>query len=78
MVVSNPTTDADLEQTTDNSTVANGVAVVSLGEEPKKKGLPMWMVVAVLAAFLGIVFAVYSQLLKEPPPHILPPKKGNN
>ena len=34
----------------------------------KKKGLPWWVVVLVLLVVVGIIYYIYSQLLKEKPP----------
>jgi hypothetical protein len=43
---------------------------------PKKKGLPIWVVVLVLAVALGGIYQVYTTKLADKPPVVVKPVKG--
>ena len=51
-------------------------SMVGEPEKPKKKGLPAWVVLAVLALVGGVIYYVYMDQTKEPPPHVITKKKG--
>jgi len=48
--------------------------VATEAQATKKKGMPVWVVILVLAICLGAVYVAYTQLLKDKPAMKLPNK----
>jgi hypothetical protein len=60
---------SDSNEVVDQAEAAPVAGTAPSGEAPKKKkkGLPGWVSLVVIVICLGVVGAVYSNLLKEPP-----------